>query len=81
MNYHAGAPHTAPGPDAIRGGEETNLDAALNWYPNPLVRFMLDYSHVQILRLSPNAALYQTPVGAQIGQTYNTVSVRSQFAF
>ena len=81
LNYHAGAPHTAPGPDAIRGGEETNLDAALNWYPNPLVRFMLDYSHVQILRLSPNAALYQTPVGAQIGQTYNTVSVRSQFAF
>ena len=81
LNYRAGAPLTAPGPDAIRGGEEKNIDAALNWYPNPLVRFMLDYSHVRILRLSPNAALYQTPTGAQIGQTYNTVSVRSQFAF
>ena len=81
LNYHAGAPGTAPGADAIRGGEEKNLDAALNWYPNPLIRFMLDYEHVQIVRLSPNAILYQTPAGAQIGQTYNSVSVRSQFAF
>ena len=81
LNDHAGAALTAPAADAVRGGEEQNIDAALNWYPNSLVRFMLDYSHVRILRFSPNAALYQTPTGAQIGQTYNTVSVRSQFAF
>ena len=81
LNYHAGAPFTAPAADAVRGGEEKNLSAALTWYPNPLVRFMLDYEHVQVLRLSPNALLYQTPTGAQIGQTYDAVAVRSQLAF
>jgi len=81
LNYRAGLAGTAPGADAIRGGDEQNLAVGLNWWPNPLVRFMLDYEHVRIDRLSPNAALYQTPTGAQIGQTYDTVAVRSQFAF
>jgi phosphate-selective porin OprO/OprP len=81
LNAQPGAPGTAPSANAIRGGAEQNLTAALNWYPNGLVRFMLDYDHVHIDRLSPNAALYQTPVGAQIGQTYNAFAVRTQFAF
>lgn len=81
LNYKAGPAFTAPSASAIRGGEEQNISAGLNWYPNPLVRFMLDYDHVRIDRLSPNAALYQTPTGAQIGQTYNAFAVRSQFAF
>jgi phosphate-selective porin OprO/OprP len=81
LNYHAGAPGTAQPADGIRGGEEQDLSAALNWYPNQVVRFMFDYQHVRIDRLSPNAALYQTPAGAQIGQSYDAVAVRSQFAF
>ncbi|MGA0602332.1 OprO/OprP family phosphate-selective porin [Caulobacter sp. KR2-114] len=81
LNYRQGLAGTAPAADAVRGGEEQNLSAGLNWWPNPLVRFMFDYQHVRISRLSPNAALYQTPTGAQIGQSYDTVSVRSQFAF
>ncbi|HWA61162.1 MAG TPA: porin [Caulobacteraceae bacterium] len=81
LDYHAGAPGTAPGADAIRGGTERNFTAGLNWYPNAVIRFMLDYEHVDIDRLSPNAAVYQTPTGAQIGQTYDAVAVRSQVAF
>ena len=42
---------------------------------------MLDYEHVHIDRLSPNAAIFATPVGAQIGQTYDAIAVRSQFSF
>jgi phosphate-selective porin OprO/OprP len=42
---------------------------------------MLDFDHVDIGRLSPNAAIYSTPVGAQIGQTYNVIALRSQAAF
>jgi phosphate-selective porin OprO and OprP len=81
LNYHAGLMSTAPAPDAIRGGRERNLSFAIDWYPNSVVRFIFDIEHVTIDRLSPNAALYSTPVGAQIGQSYDALAVRSQFAF
>ena len=53
--------------------------------PNAVMRFMFDYQHVRIDRLSPatvaNAGtIWFTPVGAQIGQTYDAVALRSQFA-
>jgi phosphate-selective porin OprO/OprP len=81
LNYHQGAAGSAPAADAIRGGEEKNWSLALNWYPNTVVRVMLDYANVKLDRLSPNAATYQTPVGAQIGQSFNVLSGRAQFAF
>jgi phosphate-selective porin OprO/OprP len=81
LNYAEGALGTAPSASAVRGGEQTITTGGVNWYLNSAVRFMLDYSHVKIDRLSPNAATFQTPVGAQIGQTYDVVSLRSQFAF
>lgn len=81
LNFHNGAAGAAPATDGIRAGEEKNTSVALNWYPNSVVRFMLDYAHVDIDRLSPNAANYQTTAGAQIGQHYDVVSGRAQFAF
>ncbi|HEY3814861.1 MAG TPA: porin [Caulobacteraceae bacterium] len=81
LNYRPGQAGTAPSSSTIRGGDETNFTAGLNWYPNSFVRFVLDYQHVRVDRLSPNAALYQTPTGAQIGQSYNAIGLRSQFAF
>ena len=81
LNYHSGAAGAAPAADGIRGGEEKNTSVALNWYPNSVVRFMVDYAHVDLSRLSPNATLYQTSAGAQIGQHYDVLSGRAQFAF
>ena len=81
LNYHEGALGTAPAPDAVRGGEQRIWAGGINWYPNSVVRFMLDYQDVQILRLSPSATTFQTPTGAEIGQHYHAISVRSQFAF
>jgi phosphate-selective porin OprO/OprP len=81
LNYRAGLAGTVPALDAIRGGEEQNVSVGLNWFPNSLVKFMLDYEHVHILRLSPSAVIFKTPTGAQIGQTYDAIAVRSQFAF
>jgi phosphate-selective porin OprO/OprP len=81
LNYHAGSAGAAPAVDAVRGGDEQNWTFGLNWYPNSVARFMLDYAQVKIDRLSPNAANYQTPAGAQIGQTYGVLSGRAQFAF
>ncbi len=42
---------------------------------------MFDFQHVKVDRLSPSATTFLTPTGAQVGQTYNAVSIRSQFAF
>lgn len=81
LNYRAGAPGTAPAADAVRGGRQAILAAGLNWYLNPLIRFMIDYQHVKVDRLSPSVAGYMTPVGAGIGQSYDTLSIRSQLAF
>ena len=81
LNYHAGGAGAAPAADAIRGGEQSIFSAGLNWYPTQLVRFMLDYQHVRIDRLSPSATAYATPTGAQIGQSYNALAIRSQVAF
>ena len=73
LNYGEGDEGTAAVPDAVRGGEQRIFTAGVNWYLNPVVRLMLDWQHVDIDRL--NAA------GLQIGQTYNTIAVRSQLAF
>ena len=87
LNYKPGAAGTLQTGSSIRGGDEQNLSAALNWFPNNVVRFMLDYQHVRIDRLSPAtttaaaSGIWLTPPGAQIGQNYDVFELRSQFAF
>lgn len=86
LNYHAGAPGTAltavgSTTDGIRGGDQKIWTVGVNWYLNPIIRLMLDYEHVDVDRLSPAAGAYNTPVGAQIGQTYNVIAIRTQAAF
>ncbi len=81
LNFDAGALGSAPTASTIRGGEMHIYGAALNWYPNPYIRIAIEGQHVELDRLSPDAATYLTPVGAQIGQSYNAFAVRSQFGF
>ena len=93
LNDHAGTPGTfvsSSSPNStIRGGDEQNFTVGLNWYPNPVVRFMLDYQYVRIDRLSPATSANATSVwllpagaaGAQIGQNYSVIALRSQVAF
>ena len=81
LNYRQGNAGTAPTAFAVRGGEQKIYAAGVNWYLNPVIRFMFDYQHVTIDRLSPSAMTYLTPAGAQIGQHYDTIAIRSQLAF
>ncbi len=73
LNYHAGAIGTAATPDAIRGGDQRIWSAGVNWYPNPVIRFMLDYQHVNVSRLNST--------GGDLGATLDDVSLRLQLAF
>jgi len=85
LNYHQGLLGTAATADAIRGGEQKILTVGMNWYLNPTIRFMLNYQHVKVNRLAPTAdfgsATGTLPVGSQIGQTFDTIALRSQLQF
>lgn len=95
LNFHEGALNSAAiAGDTVRGGEQTVTTIGLNWYPNNTIRFLLDYQWVEIDRLDPengntgstflNAAGANNPVlgsGAQIGQDYEALSLRTQVAF
>ncbi len=72
LDYHAG--NRGPTPlTGVRGGEQKVYSVSVNWYLNPIVRFMLEGQHVDIQRL--------TAAGLPLGQDYNTIAVRSQLAF
>lgn len=80
LNDNAGRVGLATPANGVRGGEQTISTVGLNWYPNNVVRFILQYQDVSVDRLNPGTVGLGT-VGAQIGQDYQTLSLRSQFAF
>ena len=83
LNYNEGLPLAAIPVDGIRGGEQSIVTVGLNWYVNPSLRFMLQVMHVDIDRLAPTAnyGIAGTPLGAQVGQEYDAVALRTQFGF
>lgn len=59
----------------IAGGRQTVYTAALNWYVNGNVRFMLDYLH-------GNVSKQASPVStADTGSKFDAVAMRTQVAF
>ncbi len=86
LNDRAGAPGTAAIASAIRGGEQKIVTLGLNWYLNNNVRFLADYQHVEVDRLSLGGTAFGAgaltpPAGAQVGQNLNIWSLRTQYAF
>lgn len=70
LNYNENAVVTA---DRVRGGEQTIWSGGINWFVNPAIKFGLHYLDVSADR--------ENSAGAQIGQDYQAVNLRSQFAF
>jgi phosphate-selective porin OprO/OprP len=73
LNSNAGVAAAATPLGGIRGGEQKIWTGGVNWFPNPVVKFALQYQTITVDRL--------TAAGAQAGQKYNTVNLRSQFSF
>lgn len=72
LNDHAGGIALATPFGGVRGGEQKIWTAGINWYPNSVLHFALDYQWMDVNRL--NAA------GAGIGQRVQALSFRSQVA-
>ncbi len=73
LDWNSGRAGLATPAGGIRGGEQKIATVGVNWYLNPTMRMMLNYLHVDVDRL--NSA------GAQIGQEYDAVALRSQLSF
>lgn len=73
LDDHAGVRGAATPAGGVRGGEQTITTLGLNWYPNAVFRFQLQYQMIDINRLSAT--------GVQVGEDVDVVSLRSQFAF
>jgi phosphate-selective porin OprO/OprP len=73
LNDHDGVAGAATPAGGVRGGEQKITTVGLNWYPNSVLRFLLDYQWAKVDRLSA--------AGADIGEDVNVVSFRSQVAF
>ena len=65
---------------AVDGGKQYGYWLGVNWYPNVLVRFMLDFGHVQYEKANGVAAP-GAPLGAPVGATINSVSLRAQIVY
>jgi phosphate-selective porin OprO/OprP len=56
----------------VRGGEQKIWTAGINWYPNAVLRFALDYQWIDVGRLSG--------AGGNVGQNLQALSLRSQIS-
>lgn len=80
LNDNEGFVGLATPANGVRGGEQDITSLGLNWFPNNVVRFQLQAQDVSIDRLNPGTVGLGT-VGAQIGQDYQAIALRTQVAF
>lgn len=80
LNDNEGRAGFATPAGGVRGGVQEITTLGLNWFPNNVVRFQVQAQDVRIDRLDPGTVGLAT-VGAQIGQQFQTINLRSQIAF
>jgi phosphate-selective porin OprO/OprP len=67
-------------PAAVDGGKQKSLSVGVNWYPNDMVRFMLDFNHVDYDKAS-GSLITGVPLGSPIGASFDAISFRAQVAY
>lgn len=80
LDDHAGAVSADMPLDGVRGGEQRIGTLGLNWYPNSVLKFTLQLQNVQISRINGATAAPSVPANGRLGQTFDTVALRSQIA-
>ncbi|TAL00355.1 MAG: hypothetical protein EPO08_14010 [Rhodospirillaceae bacterium] len=73
LNYDAGNAGTVIAANGVRGGRQDVWSLGLNWYPNSIFRFALDYELINVRRFSGT--------GADLGDHTHAIALRSQVSF
>jgi phosphate-selective porin OprO/OprP len=67
-------------PNAVEGGAQRGYTLGLNWYPNDIVKLMLDYNHIDFQKYLATT-ITDAPLGTPIGAKFDAVSLRVQVAY
>ncbi|HZC17463.1 MAG TPA: porin [Caulobacteraceae bacterium] len=67
-------------PGAVDGGKQLGYSLALNWYPNDLIRFTLDYDNVNYQKIN-GVVVKGAPLGSPVGARFDSISLRAQVAY
>jgi len=67
-------------PAAIDGGIQRGYSVALSWYPNDLVRFILDYERI-VYSKANGTAVTGAPLGVPVGASFDAIALRAQVAY
>ena len=67
-------------PGAVDGGIQRGYTFGVNWYPNDLIRFMLDFDHI-VYSKDNGAVTPGAPLGSEVGASFNAVALRAQVAY
>jgi phosphate-selective porin OprO/OprP len=90
LNYNQGVVGSATPASGVRGGEQKIWTVGVNWYPNSVIKFALDYEHIDISRIIGDATattpftVYPQITAAQADQSANqsisAVAIRAQIS-
>ena len=69
-----------PIPAAVDGGTQRGVTVGLNWYPNDIIRFMLDYNHIDYDKEN-GTKVAGAPSASRSATEFDAISLRSQVAF
>lgn len=70
----------AGNPAAVAGGIQRSYSLGLNWYPNDLVRFLLDFNHLSYDKINV-VATKGAALGTPVGANFNAITLRAQVAY
>ncbi|HEY5346832.1 MAG TPA: porin, partial [Rhizomicrobium sp.] len=83
LNDNAGVLGSAAPSGGIRGGTQGITTLGLNWYPDNALKFELQFQNIVVSRIGtiPVGGGHGAVSNAQVGQTMDTIALRSQVSF
>jgi phosphate-selective porin OprO/OprP len=67
-------------PAAINGGIQRGYSFGVSWYPNDLIRFLLDYERI-VYSKANGTAVTGAPLGVGVGSSFDAIALRAQVAY